>query len=176
MRPSVEKIIEVVADHFNVRPDDILASRREQPAAYVRQVAYWLARDLTLLSYPAIGREINRDHTTVRHGTQLIEVRREGDKVLQGDLDALTERLQSKPPTMADLVGDLHHVAAELMIEAIQDAVQISNGIWSPPQKHYGDHQFTIQLFNLTAFGEDAADACRNWLRAAQATLNAQAA
>jgi chromosomal replication initiation ATPase DnaA len=65
-RPRVEDIQRLVAQHLGLRPGDIVGSQRSRPAHRARQVAMYLARELTTKSFPEIGRCFgNRDHTTV---------------------------------------------------------------------------------------------------------------
>lgn len=71
---SVDKIIKYVADHFYLTPEDIRGKRRTRDIAFARQVAMYLARNLTELSLPKIGVEFGgRDHTTVLHAIKKIE-------------------------------------------------------------------------------------------------------
>jgi chromosomal replication initiator protein len=57
----------VVAEGFGLRPDDLIARCRTKEVASPRQVAMYLARELTGVSLPQIGRAFNRDHATVLH-------------------------------------------------------------------------------------------------------------
>ena len=67
-RPSMWLIKETVADEFAITILDLESDRRARKIARPRQVAMWLARELTTLSLPAIGLHFgNRDHTTVMH-------------------------------------------------------------------------------------------------------------
>lgn len=59
---------------FNVRPIEMVSHRRARAVARPRQVAMYLARELTPLSLPAIGRHFgNRDHTTVMSALRRVE-------------------------------------------------------------------------------------------------------
>ena len=65
-RVSIEDIQKRVAEHFNVRLGDMHSPRRARAVARPRQVAMYLAKQLTSRSLPEIGRKFgNRDHTTV---------------------------------------------------------------------------------------------------------------
>lgn len=63
----------VVASAFGVGRDELLSDRREPRVARPRQVAMYLARDLTRHSLPHIGRHFGRDHTTVMHSVKRVE-------------------------------------------------------------------------------------------------------
>lgn len=70
---TIEKIQKVVADYFNMRPDDMKAKKRTKAIAHPRQIAMYLCRELTDLSLPKIGEEFGgRDHTTVMHAQEKI--------------------------------------------------------------------------------------------------------
>lgn len=71
---SIQNIIQTTAAHFNLTPDDLCGKRRTRDIALARQMAMYLARDLTELSLPKIGEEFGgRDHTTVLYAVRKIE-------------------------------------------------------------------------------------------------------
>lgn len=72
---SVNTIKKVVGKHFNVRVEDFNAKRKTQSIAWPRQIAMYLTTELTDLSLPEIGREFNRDHSTVVHARDLVKDR-----------------------------------------------------------------------------------------------------
>jgi len=88
--PSAEQIIARVAEHYHVRPADIRGNRRPANIAHPRQVAMFLTRRITNLSFPEIGREFNRDNSTVQHGCKKIE----GDIKTNPNLRAELEMLE----------------------------------------------------------------------------------
>ena len=68
-RPSLKAILFAVAAAFRVPVIDIVSHRRARRICEARHAAFRIARDLTLLSLPQIGKRIGgRDHTTVLHG------------------------------------------------------------------------------------------------------------
>ena len=72
-KPDVEAIIRVVAEQMQVKPSDIKGDRRQQGIARSRQVAMYLTRKITGLSYPAIGEKFGgKDHSTVINAEQRI--------------------------------------------------------------------------------------------------------
>lgn len=71
--PAPEHIISQVAEHYSLRPADIKGNRRPANIAYPRQVAMYLTRRITNLSFPEIGRVFNRDNSTIQHGVGKIE-------------------------------------------------------------------------------------------------------
>ena len=70
---SVNTIKKVVGKHFNIRLEDFNAKRKTQSIAWPRQIAMFLATELTDLSLPEIGREFNRDHSTVVHARDVVK-------------------------------------------------------------------------------------------------------
>ena len=71
---TVRSIQERVCEHFRIRIDELLGSRRDARFALPRQIAMFLARDMTTLSLKQIADEFNKkDHTTVIHAIRKIE-------------------------------------------------------------------------------------------------------
>jgi chromosomal replication initiator protein len=89
-RVSVEDIQRRVAEVFTVKPQDLRAKIRTKAVAFPRQVAMYLARQLTSDSYADIGRGFGgKDHTTVLHAVKKIEALLHDDPKLQRTLDAI---------------------------------------------------------------------------------------
>ncbi len=73
-RITIDEIQRRVAEHYNVRLTDMHSARRARNVARPRQVAMYLAKQLTSRSLPEIGRKFGgRDHTTVMHAVRKIE-------------------------------------------------------------------------------------------------------
>ena len=82
---SVEQIQKRVAEHFDVRIADMTSKRRPANIAFPRQIAMYLARELTKGSLAEIGDQFGgRDHGTVLHAHRLVKTRmRDDEKVRQ---------------------------------------------------------------------------------------------
>ena len=94
-RVTIEDIQRRVADYFNLRLSDMLAKRRAQSIVRPRQVAMYLAKQLTTRSLPEIGRKFGgRDHTTVMHAVRRIEELRQTDSSIAEDVDLLKRILE----------------------------------------------------------------------------------
>jgi len=92
---NIDDIQKAVAEHFNLRLSDMLSQRRSRNIARPRQVAMYLAKQLTERSLPEIGRKFSgRDHTTVMHAIKKIEELRCSDSALDEDITRLMRRLQ----------------------------------------------------------------------------------
>ncbi len=70
---KIEKIISEVARTYNVSEGDILSNRRTQNLVLARQMAMYIARETTDLSYKAIGESFGKDHTTVLYNVSRVE-------------------------------------------------------------------------------------------------------
>ena len=71
--PTIEQIQHAVTDVMNVQMTDLHSKKRGRHVVYARQVAMYLARELTPLSFPTIARKFGgRDHTTVIHAHKRI--------------------------------------------------------------------------------------------------------
>jgi len=70
---SVENIQKTTAEYYNIKLSDILSKRRSRSVARPRQMAMFLAKELTNYSLPEIGESFGgRDHTTVIHACKKI--------------------------------------------------------------------------------------------------------
>lgn len=95
-RVTIEEIQKKVAEHYNVKLSDMHSPRRARAVARPRQVAMYLAKQLTTRSLPEIGRKFGgRDHTTVIHAVRKIEELRAGDPMLSEDVELLKRLLQN---------------------------------------------------------------------------------
>jgi len=92
---TIEGIQKTVADHFKIKVADLYSKKRTRRIARSRQAAMWLAKNLTSLSYPAIGESFGgRDHTTVLHAIRTIESLRNKDNQLNHDILFLLQVLK----------------------------------------------------------------------------------
>lgn len=67
-------IIQIIADHFNLTPADIISQKRNADISRPRQIAMYLCRKMTDIPLEQIGRYFgNRDHTTIMHGCKKVE-------------------------------------------------------------------------------------------------------
>ena len=89
-----ELIVNEVASYYKVSPKEIRSKKRNRSISVARQVAIFLLRDLTQMSFPEIGREMGgRDHSTAMYAFRSVEENRDSDAVLSRDIETLKRRL-----------------------------------------------------------------------------------
>ena len=92
---TVESIQKTVADYFKLKVADLFSKKRTRQLVRPRQIAMWLAKNLTSQSYPSIGEAFGgRDHTTVLHAVRAIETLRSKDNELNHDVHVLLQVLK----------------------------------------------------------------------------------
>ena len=96
---TVPMILEVTSDRFHFSIDDLKGKSRRRPLVIARQMAMYVTRQLTELSYPLIAKEFGgRDHTTVMHACDKISALMQERSQIYEDVMALEKaiRLQAK--------------------------------------------------------------------------------
>ena len=93
-RTTIDEIQKKVAEHFNISVKEMQSSRRARTVARPRQIAMYLAKQLTSRSLPEIGRKFDRDHTTVMHAVRKVEELILEDASLAENVDALRRVLE----------------------------------------------------------------------------------
>jgi chromosomal replication initiator protein len=95
-RVTIEEIQKRVAEHFNIKLADMQSPRRARQVARPRQIAMFLAKQLTTRSLPEIGRKFGgRDHTTVMHAVKKVEELCTADSGFAEDVDLLRRMLDA---------------------------------------------------------------------------------
>ncbi len=95
-RVTIDEIQKRVAEHYHMRLSDMGSARRARAVARPRQVAMFLAKQLTSRSLPEIGKKFgNRDHTTVMHAVTRVTELMATDVNFAEDVDLLREMLES---------------------------------------------------------------------------------
>jgi chromosomal replication initiator protein len=94
-RVTIDEIQKRVADHYNLRISDMGSARRARAVARPRQVAMYLAKQLTSRSLPEIGKKFgNRDHTTVMHAVARVTELIGADAGFAEDVELLRKMLE----------------------------------------------------------------------------------
>jgi chromosomal replication initiator protein len=93
-RITIDEIQRKVAEHYNIRMADMHSARRSRQVARPRQVAMYLAKQLTARSLPEIGRKFGgRDHTTVMHAVRKIDELMAEDAQIAQDVEIVRRAL-----------------------------------------------------------------------------------
>ncbi|HJT54705.1 MAG TPA: chromosomal replication initiator protein DnaA [Candidatus Acidoferrales bacterium] len=93
---TIDAIQKAVAEQFGLRVTEIKAKSNSRAIVFPRQIAMFLAKQMTEASLPEIGRQFGgKHHTTVMHSVDKIEQQRQSDKDLNRLLNKLTETLNS---------------------------------------------------------------------------------
>ena len=91
-----EVILDATAEKFGLSKEDIIGQRRHRPLVTARQIAMYVFRELTELSYPAIAREFGgRDHTTVIHAVDKISDLMPAKQQIYDDVTDLVQTIRS---------------------------------------------------------------------------------
>ncbi|MFN7541292.1 MAG: chromosomal replication initiator protein DnaA [Acidobacteriota bacterium] len=91
-RISIESIVKAVAERFELSPNQLKQRSNERRIAYPRQIAMYIAKELTTASLLEIGRSLgNKHHTTVLHSIQKIDDLRHKDTELNKLLHSLID-------------------------------------------------------------------------------------
>ncbi len=87
-------IIEVVAEHFGVSPEDITSKKRNSEFVQPRQVVMYLCRELIDTSLNNIGKLLGKkDHTTVIHGINKIKEEITTNEELRNKIDVIRKKI-----------------------------------------------------------------------------------
>lgn len=70
---TIRDITQTVAHFYGVEEGEVYSRRRTAKIVLPRQIAFYLSKDLTRKSYPELGMDFGRDHTTILHAVQKIE-------------------------------------------------------------------------------------------------------
>lgn len=90
----IREIIKAVCEWYGVTAIDLASTRRLSYLVRARQVAMYLAKNLTLCSFPQIGRVLGgRDHTTVMYGVEKITLAMQSNEELRADIAELTQTI-----------------------------------------------------------------------------------
>lgn len=92
---SSQEILRVVASHYGIKVAEMKSKSNARPFAYPRQIAMYLCKTLTDLSYPEIGKIFNnKHHSTVIYSVEKIEKLREEDPAVSNTLDNLSKHFR----------------------------------------------------------------------------------
>ncbi len=94
---TIQAIKEEVAAYYKVPLEELDGPSRRKEVAFARQIAIYLARELTDTSFPALGKAFGgRDHTTAMHAYQKVQELLRDAPLLRAEIDDLKGRLLAK--------------------------------------------------------------------------------
>ena len=93
-RITPQFIIDVVADHFNIQPSDILSKKRNTEVVIPRQISMYLIRELTDTPLTAVAKLLGKkDHTTIIHGQKKVLAELETNPSMKATIDAILKKI-----------------------------------------------------------------------------------
>ena len=93
---TIEKIQKFVAEHFQIKLSDLKSSKRLKNLVFPRQIAMYICRQLTELSYPEIGAKFGgKDHSTIIHAIKKIDRKIEEDLQTRNLVEKLMEKISN---------------------------------------------------------------------------------
>lgn len=91
---SIDKIMEIVANYYDLTVIDIRGKKRTQSIAIARQIAMYLSTQYTRLSTTQIGKYFNKEHATILHAAKTIKKRMDVDKKLKSEVINIENRIK----------------------------------------------------------------------------------
>jgi chromosomal replication initiator protein len=89
-------IVEATSKLFGLSREELLSSSRTRPLVNARQIAMYVCRELTDLSFPQIAKAFGKsDHTTVIHAVQKIEKQMGEKRQIYDQVNELTQRIKN---------------------------------------------------------------------------------
>ena len=87
-------IIDIVSEHFGVKPEDITSKKRNSEYVLPRQIVMYLCRELTATPYADIGKLLSKkDHTTIMHGVKKITAEMEVNEDIKNKVDIIIKKI-----------------------------------------------------------------------------------
>jgi len=95
VRITAKSINEAVSKYFNIPIADIKGKRKTQNISDVRQIAMYLCRELTDMSFVVIGKEYDKNYTTVMHAVNNVRTKMETNPEIANAIDTLKKQLRT---------------------------------------------------------------------------------
>lgn len=91
---TITRIVFAVSRHFSVSTTDIMGMSRKKDIKNARNVAMYVTREVTQISFPQIGAVFNRDHSTVHSNIGMIESEMQSDPVLEATVNEIIKEIK----------------------------------------------------------------------------------
>ena len=93
-KPTIEKVIKVVANYFGITIENIKSTSRVQNISNARAIVCYISRNHLQCSFQSIGEALNKKHQTVMFAEEKIRKALKIDKKLEGDINSLLNELK----------------------------------------------------------------------------------
>ncbi len=91
---TIDRIQKTVAEHYQIKTNELKSQKRLKNIVLPRQIAMYISRNLTDLSYPEIGEKFGgKDHSTIIHAIKKIEAKMAGDMGFRMTVEKLIEKM-----------------------------------------------------------------------------------
>lgn len=91
---SLESIEKVIAENFQISVSDLKSSKKQNKYVIPRQIAIYIARELTEISYTELGSEFHKDHSTIMHNYQKIAENIKTDPTLDSKIQIFIKQIK----------------------------------------------------------------------------------
>lgn len=92
---TVDRIFNVINKKYGIRREELVSSRRTKEIASARHIAIYLIRTVTEMSLPNIGKQFNRDHSTVMSSLEIIGNRIDNNPVFRSEIEDMIKEVRS---------------------------------------------------------------------------------
>ena len=89
----MDDVVKVVSTFFNVKVSDLKSARRQRSISRPRQIAMYLCRQALNTTYPDIGRQFNKDHSTAITAVNNVEKMIKADASVREAVEAIKRQL-----------------------------------------------------------------------------------
>ena len=88
-----KKIIKIIADHYEIKEDDIFKKTRTKNLVEIRQFLIYLLREISQLSYTSIGQLLKKDHTTIIYAYEKVVEKMKNNYEFQQEIEILKSKI-----------------------------------------------------------------------------------
>lgn len=140
-------IAQAVSEHYGINLGRMLGPGKDARHACARQVAWYLARELTDCSFPEIARRLgNRNHATVQHGIHVVEQRLASRPDYVSDIAKIMEALVlldaasgtpagGMPAEQLDIIKKAYGSLRTLALEIAQHSLRLDQQLGSAGER-----------------------------------------
>ena len=96
---NISDILKEVSKKFEIKISDLKSEKRDKDILIARQVAIYISREITNLSYPVIGRYFEKNHVSIIQSYKRVKLMLDEDMELKQSIDNITSILNSKITT-----------------------------------------------------------------------------